>query len=94
MSSTLFSAVPAFTGSDYKNWLLAMESYLKATGLWFAISTSCPTQVATTDTATGNEKEVTDWKENDMKARGSIQLQLLPLVHAFLQSKDSAAAIW
>jgi hypothetical protein len=74
MSSALFSAVPAFTGSDYKNWLLAMESYLKAMSLWSTISTSCPTQVAITNTATGNEKEVAKWKENDMKACGSIQL--------------------
>jgi hypothetical protein len=74
MSSALFSAVPAFTGSDYKNWLLAMESYLKAMSLWSTISTSCPTQVAITDMATGNEKEVAKWKENDMKACGSIQL--------------------
>jgi hypothetical protein len=94
MSSALFSAVPAFTGSHYKNWSSAIESYLKAMVLWSAIITSYPTQVATTNTATGNKKEVADWKENNMKAYGSIQLHLSPLVCASLKSEESAATIW
>jgi hypothetical protein len=94
MSSALFSAVPTFTGSNYKDWSSAMESYLKATGLWSAISTKKPAARETVGLTAGNKKEVAEWVENNMKACGSIQLRLSPSVRASLKSEESAAAIW
>jgi hypothetical protein len=94
MSSALFSAVPAFTGSNYKDWSLAMESYLKATGLWSAISTKKPAARETVSLTASNKKEVAEWVENNMKTCSSIQLRLSPSVRASLKFEDSAAAIW
>jgi hypothetical protein len=94
MSSALFSAVPAFTGSNYKDWSSAMEFYLKAMGLWSAISTKKPATCKTVGLTAGNKKDVAKWVENDMKACSSIQLRLSPSVRASLKSEESATAIW
>ena len=88
MSSFLTQIVPVLTGQNWIEWQDKMEAYLMSTGGWSYIRDGDPTEVIL---ATNKDGDVTnqaefddwlakhhDWKDENLKAMGSIRLRLSP----------------
>ena len=77
MSSQLTNLVPVFNGTNYQQWVAAMQSFLMSQGQWKCVKTGAdvPDEVKVEGNIT-NAAEIASWLEDAEKAMGNIRLRL------------------
>ena len=94
MSSFLTQIVPVLTGQNWIEWQDKMEAYLMSTGGWSYVRNGEPAEVIIQKDKDGditNQSEYDswlekrhDWKDENLKAMGSIRLHLSPACSAMI----------
>ena len=73
MSSQLTNLVPVFDGTNYQQWVAAMQSFLMSQGQWKCVKPGAdvPDEVKVEGSVT-NASEIVSWLEDAEKAMGNI----------------------
>ena len=95
MSSQLTNLVPVFDGTNYQQWVAAMQSFLMSQGQWKWVKPGAdvPDEVKVEGNVT-NAAEITSWLEDAEKAMGNIRLCLHHTIGYQFNSEESPAALW
>ena len=95
MSSQLTNLVPVFDGTNYQQWVAAMQSFLMSQEQWKCVKPGAdvPDEVKVEDSVM-NAAEIASWLEDAEKAMGNICLCLHHTIGYQFNSEESPAALW
>ena len=105
MSSNLTSLVPVLDGTNYQDWVAAMQLFLMSQGQWKVIARAGPSAifdtkdiddkgVAKTGAVPTNYDTIEEWANVDDKALGNIRLYLNSNIRQLFKDTESAALLW
>ena len=95
MSSQLTNLVPVLDGTNYQQWVAAMQSFLMSQGQWKCVkdSANVPAEIKVEDSIT-NAGDIASWLEDAEKAMGNIRLRLHHTIGYQFNSEENPAALW
>ena len=82
MSSSLDKMVPVFTGTNWHQWHVAMQAYLRANSQWSIYEKACPAA------------DPEEWNEKNKKALGNIALRLTPSICSAVAHLGTTKEVW
>jgi len=85
MSSALDKMVPMFTGSNWQQWHISMQAYLRAQGQWFVYSTTQPAD---------SHDDRNNWDDSTERALGNITLCLAPSIQVAVADLTTVKEVW
>uniref|UniRef100_D8PWC2 DUF4219 domain-containing protein n=1 Tax=Schizophyllum commune (strain H4-8 / FGSC 9210) TaxID=578458 RepID=D8PWC2_SCHCM len=92
MSNSLYQATFLFEGNNFTQWVDGMSSWLEAQGLAYVIEEEVPSPRTNDAGTVVNQDEITSWKRDDVKVRGSIKLRLSPNVKSSIPADKMETA--
>ena len=82
MSSSLDKMVPIFTGTNWHQWHVAMQVYLRANSQWSIYEKARPAA------------DPEEWDKKNEKALGNIALRLTPLISSAVSHLGTTKEVW
>ena len=94
MSSQLTNLVPVLDGTNYQQWVAAMQSFLMSQGQWKCVKEGAdvPSEIKVEDSVT-NAAEIVSWLEDAEKAMGNIHLRLHHTIGYQFNSEENPATV-